>query len=372
MPPVIKSKQNRKIRYAVIAAGHISQAAFMPGVEHTGNSELVAVVTGDAAKAKFLQKKYNLKIACDYDSYATLLASGDIDAVYIASPNEQHLDQTLQALKAGIHVLLEKPMAVSVDECRKMRAAQAKSSAKLMIAYRLHFEPVTLEVVKLIRQGKIGAARLFTCTFCQKVPADNHRAHKGFWSGPVTDMGAYPINAARMMFGAEPVGVYAVASRSGRMKLDDTVSVMLKFPGERLAQFTVSYDLPANNSYVVTGDKGSVTVDPGFTYGEPLAYSVKVKGKVVKQGSAETDQFGAETRYFSECILQGRDPEPDGLEGQNDVAIMAAIEKSLATGRMVTLALDLRGPIDPAQAVRLPPVPALPPSQLKNVRPPAE
>jgi hypothetical protein len=135
----------KKIRYAVVAGGQISQQAFMPGIGRTDNSELTALVTGDPIKADKLAKLYNIK-AWTYDQYDALLKSGEVDAVYIATPNFLHMQYAVPALKAGIHVLLEKPMASSVKEAEAIIAAQNESGAKLMIAYRLHHEPGTVEM----------------------------------------------------------------------------------------------------------------------------------------------------------------------------------------------------------------------------------
>ncbi len=146
-----------------------------------------------------------------------------------------------------------------------MIQAAERGKAPFMVAYRLHFEPATLAAVEAVRAGKLGDVRLFTAAFGQPVDPANHRAHSGFWAGPVADMGPYPINAARMMFGAEPIEVHAAGTRRPELEFDfhDTVAVTLRFPGERLAQFVVSYAGSAGvNSYRVIGTKGDLRVEP--------------------------------------------------------------------------------------------------------------
>ena len=226
------SKDQKKVRYAIVGAGHIAQFAFMPGVKHTGNSELTALITGDPEKATKLAEKYNIAHSFSYEEYDAFLKSGVADAVYIALPNSMHKNFTIPALEAGIHVLLEKPMAASVQECEAINEAAARSTAKLMIAYRLHFEPANLKALELVRSGEIGQARLFSSVFSQKVSPDNHRAKMGFWAGAVADMGPYPINAARTLFGAEPLTVWAAGSHRSALPSEtpDTVSVVLTFP----------------------------------------------------------------------------------------------------------------------------------------------
>ena len=159
MATTARKVEGRKVRYGVVGLGWISQAAFMPGVAHTGNSEMTALVTGDEKKAQALGKHYGITHTYHYDAYRSLLASGEVDAIYLALPNFQHREFAVPALEAGIHVLLEKPMAVSEEECRAIEAAAARSGAKLMVAYRLHFEPATLEALRLIRAGALGEDR---------------------------------------------------------------------------------------------------------------------------------------------------------------------------------------------------------------------
>jgi len=128
---------NRKIRYAVVGLGHIAQVAVLPAFAHARrNSTLAAVVSGDRTKRREVARRYRID-AFDYDGYDKCLQQ--VDAVYIALPNSMHAEYTVRAARAGVHVLCEKPMAVTEDECRQMIEACRKADVKLMIAYRLHF-----------------------------------------------------------------------------------------------------------------------------------------------------------------------------------------------------------------------------------------
>lgn len=328
----------RKVRYAVVGGGWISQAAFMPGVAQTGNSEMTAIVTGDPKKAQALAETYGLR-TFTYDQYPEALASNLFDAVYLALPNGMHKDYAVPALEAGCHVLLEKPMAVSVAECEAINAAAQASGAKLMLAYRLHFEPGTLDAIARVRAGEIGEPRLFTSTFGQHVSGDNHRAKQGYWAGPVPDMGTYAINAARNLFGEEPVEVSALGSRrpDSPFAFDGTVAVTLRFPSGRLAQFTVSYETEGVDAYRVAGTGGDLHMQPAYLFGLGLAGTLTRDEDSEPLRYPSVDQFGGQTRYFSDCILHDRSPEPDGEEGLCDIRVLAAVERALATGRTQTL-----------------------------------
>lgn len=331
--------KDRKVRYAVVGAGWIAQAGFMPGVEHTGNSELCALVTGSDQKAGKLGERYGMARTYSYEEYDEMLRSEQVDAVYLALPNFAHVDFAVRALDAGVHLLLEKPMAVSVSQCERICAAAERSGAKLMIAYRLHHEPGMLEAVRAVRERDFGRVVLFNSTFSQQVAASNHRAKHGFWSGPVPDMGPYPINTARTLFGAEPIEVFAtgVCSDPDRFHFDDTVAVTLKFPGERMAAFTLSYNGSDVDDFRMVGTKGDLFSQPAYQVGMASEHVRTTGKKRYSERFPKTDQFGGELKYFSECILEDREPEPNGQEGLLDVRVIEAIERSLYTRQVQTL-----------------------------------
>ena len=204
----------RKVRYAIVGLGDIAQEAMMPGVAHTGNSEITALVSGDREKLAVLGERYGVTHLYDYADFGALIASGEIDAVYLATPNWRHAEFAVPALEAGVHVLSEKPLEISSALCRTITAAAARGNAKLMTAYRLHFEPATLDAIRRIRAGELGELIAFTSCFGQMLDPNNHRANHGIEAGPLFDMAPYPINAIRYVLGAEPEEVVsAVASR---------------------------------------------------------------------------------------------------------------------------------------------------------------
>ena len=346
----------KKIRYGFVALGDIAQEAMLPAVEHTGNSAIAALVTDDPVKAGRLAERYSVQHTYSYEQFAAMLASGNIDAVYIATPNWRHAEFVLPALAAGIHVLVEKPLEIDTARCQQILDAQRAAKAKLMVAYRLHFEPATVAAIERVRNGELGQVHLFTSTFAQMVDPANHRA-KTEAAGPVLDMGPYPVNAVRNLFGAEPTEVFAFGSRhanSGLGDFDDTVTVMLRFPEGQLAQFVVSYYGNAIDVYTVLGTKGSLQVQPGYTYGKSLEHSLTIGEKKDNITYKNTDHFGGEMKYFSDCILHEIDPEPDAEEGLADVRVLEAIQRSLKTGEKQTLPPFARSKrIDPDQVVRL-------------------
>jgi predicted dehydrogenase len=329
-----------KIRYAVVGLGHIAQVAVLPAFKSARNSEIVALVSGDPRKRKILGKKYRVAQAFSYEKYDDVLPL--VDAVYLALPNHLHKEYAVRAAEAGVHVLCEKPMAVTEEECEAMIAAAEKSRIKLMVAYRLHFEKGNLNAIRTVKSGRLGKPRIFSSAFAQQVKANNVRVtepvNRG--GGPVYDMGVYCINAARYLFGTEPTKVLAVSAsnRDRRFeKVDEMMSAVLHFPEECLASFTCSFGAADISRYTVVGTKGTLTSDPAYEYAMDIEQEVVVRGKKSKRNFAKRDQFAAEITYFSDCILKNRTPEPSGVEGLADVRIVRALYESARSGSEVAL-----------------------------------
>ena len=160
----------RQVRYAVVGLGHIAQVAVLPAFGNARrNSKLAALVSGDPVKREQLSRQYKVDKACSYEQYDEMLKSGDVDAVYIALPNSLHCEYAVRAAQAGVHVLVEKPMALTEEECERMARAARDAHVKLMVAYRLHFERANLEAIEVARSGRIGEPRLFNSTFTMHV-----------------------------------------------------------------------------------------------------------------------------------------------------------------------------------------------------------
>jgi predicted dehydrogenase len=371
-----KSKDGKKVRYAVVGLGYISQIAVLPGFTHAQeNSQLTALVSGDPVKLKTLSRKYNVPHVYSYDQYADCLSSGEIDAVYIALPNHMHRAYADAAAQAGIHVLCEKPMAFDELECQAMIAAAEEAHVKLMIAYRLHFERGNLEAIDVVNSGKIGEPRIFTSVFSQQVKAGNSRLKKNIGGGALYDMGVYCINAARYLFKAEPEEVFAwnISSSDRRFaEVPEMTSGLLKFPKDRVASFTTSFGAADRSVFEVIGTKGVLKMDPAYDMVTDLKSELTIAGRVTKKLFKKRDQFAAELVYFSDCILKNKQPEPSGREGLADVRIIRALLESAETDRPVSLApVDIVGRPDTRQEISKAPG-TVPPQLVKAAAPGAE
>jgi predicted dehydrogenase len=350
----------RKIRYAVVGLGHIAQVAVLPGFANAKHAELVALFSRNPTKLATLGDRYRVPGRYDYASYDAVLARNEVDAVYIALPNHLHHDFTMRALERGVHVLVEKPMAVDEAQCHAMIDAATRRRCKLMVAYRLHFDRANLEAVEVVRCGHLGNPRAFNSVFSQNVIAGNVRLMPvADGGGPVYDMGIYCINAARYLFRAEPIEVVARAASSSDPRFRDSpemVTATLRFPGERLATFTCSFGAADSSRFEVLGDRGRLVMEPAFEYATELRYEVEKGGEIESAHRVRKhDQFGAEIEYFAQAILEDRDVEPGGHEGLADVQIIRAIHRSIELGRALELVVQPpRQRPDATQQVTLP------------------
>jgi predicted dehydrogenase len=329
---------SKSVSYAVVGLGHIAQVAVLPAFRHARNSRLAAVVSGDRQKRNQLSRKYKVP-AFSYEEYEDCLAN--VDAVYIALPNSMHAEYTIRAANAGVHVLCEKPLAVTADECERMIDACETAGVKLMTAYRLHFEAATIFAIETTRKRKLGPPKFFSSIFSMRVKAGNIRTQAELGGGTLYDLGVYCINAARNLFGAEPVEVFAYsvnAARNRMPEIDETTAAVLRFEDDRLATFVTSFNAADTGGYAIVGEKGSLKVDPGYEYAEGLSYELTIDGKTTKKTTAKRDQFAPELVHFSDCILRNRDPEPSGLEGLQDVRVVEALYESARRGQPVRLA----------------------------------
>jgi predicted dehydrogenase len=330
----------KRVRYALVGAGNIAQVAVLPAFEHAAeNSELAAIISGDPEKREALGARYGVPTGTYADLESTV-ARERIDALYIALPNTQHREFTERAARAGAHVLCEKPMATTSEDCRAMVDTCEAAGVHLMLAYRLHFEEANLRAMAIVRSGRLGTPRYFSASFSQQVRAGDIRTRAEAGGGALFDMGVYCINAARFFFAAEPVEVIGTETHGGDgrfREVDEMTTAILRFPGDRLAQFTASQGAADVDTLRVVGTDGDLRMEPAFGYTGALKHYVTAGGKTEETTFERRDQFAPELVRFSAVIRGAAAPTATGREGWADVRIMEAIRRSAATRQPVAL-----------------------------------
>lgn len=333
--------KNERLRYAIIGLGHLSQVAILPAFGHSHRCKLAALFSGDSKKREKLGRKFRVPVY-DYGQLEEGLTKEQIDIAYVVTPNTEHRAFTEKIAAAKVHVLCEKPMATTVEDCQAMISACHRHGVKLMIAYRLHLAPAHVNAATLAAKGKLGDLRLFQSTYTMQVKAGNIRTKAKTGGGPLFDIGIYCLNAARYLFHAEPTSVSAFAASNGDPRfreIDEMVTAVLEFPGNRLASITCSFGAQDLSELRLVGTEGLLKMDSAFHYVGPSKWTV-VKGERKKKRSfAAHDQFAAEMDYFAECVQRNKEPEPSGHEGLLDVKILQAFEESARHRRPVRLRL---------------------------------
>jgi predicted dehydrogenase len=332
--------KSKRVGFAVIGLGHIAQRAVLPGFHHAKRSRLIALVSGDARKAKRLAVQFGASHT--YDTFDGCLRNPQVEAVYIATPNSTHLEFVLKAAQAGRHVLCEKPLGITTIQCRRMIEACRKNGVKLMTAYRKHFEPSAIELKALIESGRLGRLKIIHTAFTIPLPpGDSWHLKKSLaGGGSLVDVGIYCINTVRWLTGLEPVeaaGLSWTADPARFSEVDDNMSFQLKFPESLYLQGSSSFTAAKASFLQAHGEKGWAALDPAYAYNEERRFFGKIAGMWFEKRFKPIDEFRLELDHLSECIRRNREPEPDGVTGMRDVAVMEAIYEAARQNRPVAI-----------------------------------
>lgn len=367
-------KPKLKIRYAVVGLGHIAQTAVLPAFRNARkNSTLVALVSGDKEKLKRLGEKYRISKTYLYSEFDECLRNKEVDAIYICTPNFYHRSIMEMAAKYGVHVLCEKPMSVTADDCLSMISEAKKNNIQLMIAYRDHFEAANLEAIAISQSKKIGDLKVFNAIFTRQVKDPYNirldEIEKG--GGPLYDLGVYCINAARFLFRSEPIEIFAQAlsSKDSRFKkVDETVSCILTFSEGRIANFTVSFGAFSSSDFDLIGTKGRIRLERAFEYKTTMTLKTYEEKKCTTKKYSKRDQFSPEILYFSDCIQKNKKVEPSGEEGLIDIKIIEALLLSIDLGSTITFD-EINRKIRPGQGQKISRPPILKPRLINAFSP---
>ncbi len=307
-------------------------------------AKLVGLISGTPSKIKDWQSKYNIpaKNCYNYENFDLIKDNPEIDAVYVITPNALHHDQVIRVAKAGKHVICEKPMALNAKEGQEMIEACKKANVKLLVGYRMHFEPKTLEIIRMRKEGELGKITFFQglCGFKIGDPNQWRLNRQLAGGGSMMDIGIYAINGARYMVGEEPIWVTAEETKTNHEKfkegVDETVQFQLGFPGGAVASCLSTYSMNNLDRFFLNAEKGFAELQPSTGYGP-------IKGRTNK-GELNQPHVTHQTTQMeemAEIILRGKQPivPVDGEEALKDLKIIDAIYFAVKTGKKVDLKL---------------------------------
>lgn len=349
-PPVpTYMKPDERIGYAVIGLGHLTLNQILPAIIQCKKSRLVALVSGDANKAQNVAAQYGLKAKniYNYQNYDSIKDNKEVQAVYIVLPNGMHEEFVIRSAKAGKHVLCEKPMANTSKEAQNMIDACKQANVKLMIAYRIQYEPKNKFVKDWVRSKEKGNTKLIEAVNTQNVgdPTQWRLNKKLAGGGALPDIGLYCLNTCRYLLGEEPMWVkattYSTPGDARFKEVEEAVLWQMGFPGGALANCSTSYGVHETRRYRCITDKGAwMGLDPAFSYKGLQVEGEYAEGKNVFKHApaiADEDQFAPQMDHFAECINNNQTPYTPGEEGLQDMKIMEAIYQSAQQGMRIDL-----------------------------------
>jgi predicted dehydrogenase len=332
----------KPVGFAPVGLGTISNI-FMRACALTPNARITGLVTGHPdTKGPHYSSLYNVPQSSIY-TYATYDRIRDnpaIDAVYIGLPNSMHCEYTIRAAEAGKHVLCEKPMAISSAECRRMIDACRRASVKLMIAYRVHYDPTWIRIRTLARGGQIGEIKGFQGGFYGQKQLGEWRLDRRLaGGGSLMDLGIYPLNTIRWIAAEEPTGFRAFITNpatekdprfTGPNAVERTVEFLLNFPSGRLATAGSSYGMNAGpGSLTIGGSHGEITVQSAFSY-DGITFTARTTNGPIEESSPGKGvyQFVYEADHFAACIRNDTHPLTPGEEGLADLLAIESIYRA--------------------------------------------
>lgn len=329
------------LRVAILGLGSYGTRV-AEAMQSCKKAKLAGAISGTPSKIKDWQGKYNIaeKNCYNYENFDRIKDNPDIDAVYVITPNALHHDQVIRVAKAGKHVICEKPMAVNAKEGQEMIDACKQANVKLLVGYRMHFEPNTLEIVRMRKEGELGKIMFFQGLSGFKIGDPNqwrlNRQLAG--GGAMMDIGIYSINGSRYMIGEEPVWVTAQETKTNPEKfkegVDETIQFQLGFPGGAVASCLSTYSMNNLDRFFLNGQEGFAELQPATGYGP-------IKGRTNK-GELNKPHVTHQTVQMdemSDIILQGKQPivPVDGEEAVKDLKIIDAIYLAIKNGQKVNL-----------------------------------
>jgi predicted dehydrogenase len=331
------------LRVALMGLGSYA-ARVADAMQSCKRARLAGLISGTPSKLQEWGTKFGVpeKSRYDYENFDRIKDDPDIDAVYVITPNALHRDQVIRVAKAGKHVICEKPMAVTAKEGQDMLDACADAGVKLLVGYRLHFEPNTLEVIRMRQAGDFGRALFFQglCGFRIGDPSQWRLDKALAGGGALMDIGIYAINGARYMLGEEPIWVTAQETKTDPVKfkqgVDETIQFQLGFPSGAVASCLSTYQMNHLDRFFMTGEQGFAELQPAIGYGP-------IQGRTHK-GELAPSHVAQQTIQMDEMagiLLDGnRSVVPvDGEEGLKDLKIIDAIYAACKTGRRQELGL---------------------------------
>jgi xylose dehydrogenase (NAD/NADP) len=322
-----------KLRWGILGVAKINDR-LLPGFAEAADTQLLAIASRDAAKAKAAAAKAGIPRA--YGGYEALLADPEIEAVYIPLPNTLHAEWTKMAADAGKHVLCEKPLCPTAAAAADVVAHCRTRGVRLMDGFMWPHHARTARLRQMIDAGEIGEVRHVSGTFTFTLAADapNVRFRPDLAGGSLLDVGCYPVYGIRWAFQAEPVSVTATAKM--RNGVDVEMSGVLEFANGRMGMFDCGFNSPQRQWLEITGTAGVIRIHEMWVPNRSADFDIDRAGQKLETVVVEgRDQIACMLEDFAHAVRADRDPEPGPDEAVKTLKVLDALAKSAREGRAV-------------------------------------
>jgi predicted dehydrogenase len=327
-----------KLRWGVLSTAAIGLKKVIPAMQLGELTHVTAIASRDRSKAE--EPARTLGIEKIYGSYEELLADPQIDVIYNPLPNHLHVPWTIKAAEAGKHVLCEKPLSLTVAEARTLLDVQASTGVKIGEAFMVRTHPQWLRTRELIASGRIGALRSIQGFFSYtNVNPANIRNIPEYGGGGLMDIGCYPINISRFLFGEEPTNVMGLIDRDPEMKTDRLTSAILHFPSGQ-SIFTCSTQLVPYQRVNIFGTKGRIEVEIPFNAPNDRPTRIVIDdgrdpfgGGISTETFPTCDQYTIQGDAFSKAILEDTAVPVPLEDAIKNMAVIEAIFRSGVSGK---------------------------------------
>ncbi|MAE95372.1 MAG: oxidoreductase [Deltaproteobacteria bacterium] len=313
------------LRVGILGAAAIAPTALIQPARDVPGVEAFAVAARDPGRARAFAKRHGLARA--HESYASLLADPEVDAVYNPLPNSLHAEWTIRALEAGKPVLCEKPLAANAAEASRMADASEKTGRPLMEAYHWRYHPLAARMEQVAFSGRIGRIRHLEMDMCIPIPRPGDiRFRLDLAGGSAMDMGCYCISILRHLTAAEPE-VVAARARLSSPGVDRYIQADLRFSEERSARLTAALFAftPPRIRLVVKGDEGEMRVtNPVAPH---LFHRLKIRTSAGTTSETEPGRksYVHQLEAFLALVRDGRSVPTDGRDGVRTMSVIDAI-----------------------------------------------
>ena len=341
--PLNDSYDGPILRVAIMGLGSYGTRV-AEAMQSCKKAKLVGVISGTPSKVKAWQSKYHIaeKNCYNYDNFDNIKNNADIDAVYVITPNGLHKDQVIRVAKAGKHAISEKPMSVNAADGQAMVDACKQAGVKLLVGYRMHFEPKTLEVIRMRKAGEFGKIRFFQglSGFVIGDPTQWRLNRQLAGGGSMMDIGIYSINGSRYMTGEDPIWVTAQETKTDPVKfkegVDETIQFQMGYPSGAVASCLSTYNMNNLDRFFLDAEKGFAELQPSTGYGpiQGRTHRGELTQPITTHQTVQMDEMAG-------IILEGKQPPVpvDGEEAVKDLKIIDAIYLAAKTGQKVPLSL---------------------------------